>query len=498
MPSRHPVADIRILLADGLWLRRLARRLAVCESDADDAIQDTWLAALRAPPEADRPARPWLMSVLRHALRRRNRTDCRRRSREHQVAAGGPDSAEYAEEALERLELHRLIAELVSSLEEPYRSTIVWRFFDGRSGAQIAREAAVPEGTVRWRIKEGLCRLRARLDERWSGFHSWRSVVLATPSGPLLDGAITSQANHLWKGALMMKSGAKTGAVAVLGALALVTGISLFVARGEAPDLTANGLAGIAPPAHRSEQRRQPRAEAVAPHVPNWQDGSPPPRFVSPSGGGSPEASSATEPVVPPPSRPSAAIPLGRRHDFTQGELEALARNCEVRSELPGMRTVNDVPMAWLEEKDLAALPLRPGELPLIREAIRTYRDALNDSVRRWYVEVTRHTEGARSLEFLHLSDPDHPNLQRITAHLTMRQISEGARRVAEELAGWTKPSDPAPSDPVIAGAADLYRKQSALADAFERDLTSVMGPARAGEIRRSAVVGHTRRAGCF
>jgi DNA-directed RNA polymerase specialized sigma24 family protein len=52
---------------------------------------------------------------------------------------------------------------LVDALDEPFRSTIRLRYFDGLSAAEIARRATLPEGTVRWRAKEGLERLRRAL-----------------------------------------------------------------------------------------------------------------------------------------------------------------------------------------------------------------------------------------------------------------------------------------------------------------------------------------------
>jgi tetratricopeptide (TPR) repeat protein len=40
------------------WVSRLAHYLT--GSDADDIAQDTWVTALRSPPDSGRPLRPWL------------------------------------------------------------------------------------------------------------------------------------------------------------------------------------------------------------------------------------------------------------------------------------------------------------------------------------------------------------------------------------------------------------------------------------------------------
>src|SRR5438045_2934006 len=70
------------LVAHSAWLRQLARALASPGSDADDAVQDTYLAALAARPAADRSLRPWLATVLRNVLRRGHRSRVRSQRRE--------------------------------------------------------------------------------------------------------------------------------------------------------------------------------------------------------------------------------------------------------------------------------------------------------------------------------------------------------------------------------------------------------------------------------
>ena len=177
-----PTADIRELLAHAEWLRRLATQL-VRDGDAADVVQQTWLAALRSPPAGDRPARPWLAEVLRNFARRsyRDRPDPpgarTRPAAKRPGSAAGPASAESL---LESAELQRLLAELVAALDEPYRSTILLRFYQGIEPAEIARTTGVPAGTVRWRVNEGIRRLRAALDSRES-VGDWRRALLPFP-----------------------------------------------------------------------------------------------------------------------------------------------------------------------------------------------------------------------------------------------------------------------------------------------------------------------------
>src|SRR5213075_1521425 len=73
------------------------------------------------------------------------------------------------EELLQRHELQQGLARLVAELDEPYRSTILLRFAEGLTPSQIARRLSIPAGTVRWRLKEALARLRSELDRMHKG-----------------------------------------------------------------------------------------------------------------------------------------------------------------------------------------------------------------------------------------------------------------------------------------------------------------------------------------
>src|SRR4051794_38389847 len=153
------------LLGHAAWLQRLASRLVAAHA-AEDVVQDTWLAALRRPPDAGRPARPWLAAVLRNFVRMRARAaayDAERSQRAGTDAASAP-ALPTPETLLERHELLRMIAALVSALDEPYRTTVLLWSEEGLTLSEIARRQGVPVATVRWRLKEGLERIRRGLD----------------------------------------------------------------------------------------------------------------------------------------------------------------------------------------------------------------------------------------------------------------------------------------------------------------------------------------------
>ena len=177
------------LLAHAGWLRQLALGVVRGSADPEDLVQATYLAALRSPPGPDLPIRRWLAQVLRNVWKMRVRSTTRRASRETELAA-----VEYAEGAtspealLGRFQTQRLLADLVAELEEPYRSTVLLRYQEGLSSAEIARTQNVPPGTVRWRLMTGLEKLREALDTKNEGDRcAWMAVLL--PFGKPLKAA---------------------------------------------------------------------------------------------------------------------------------------------------------------------------------------------------------------------------------------------------------------------------------------------------------------------
>src|SRR5690606_37128146 len=97
MPEPHGI-DPEALLRHAPWLQALALRLCADAHGADDAVQETWQAALRSPPRSGTEARGFLARTLRNALAGAARRDGRRRRREDAAARAqhrvAPDTAE--------------------------------------------------------------------------------------------------------------------------------------------------------------------------------------------------------------------------------------------------------------------------------------------------------------------------------------------------------------------------------------------------------------------
>jgi RNA polymerase sigma factor (sigma-70 family) len=159
-PDRNDAA-LKRLLADDRWLRDLARRIGG-RARADDLVQEAWLATLagRAPRGS---LRAWFAAILRNLARQGRRGEVRRRRREE--AAARREGLPGVDELAAKGELRRRLVEAVCALEEPYRSTVLLRFYGGLRAAEIARREQVSASTVRNRLRRALGMLRARLGD---------------------------------------------------------------------------------------------------------------------------------------------------------------------------------------------------------------------------------------------------------------------------------------------------------------------------------------------
>ena len=135
----------------------------------------------------------------------------------------------------------RGIAQMVGELDEPYRSTVLLRYFEGASAAEIARRQGVPAGTVRWRLKEALDQLRARLSREVDGDRARRALALA-PLAPFAGG-----------GGLMIPA-LKAAAVA----LAVAGGVTAGVVHHRHAAAPPSSPSPVAAPRQPPRPRKQP------------------------------------------------------------------------------------------------------------------------------------------------------------------------------------------------------------------------------------------------
>jgi RNA polymerase sigma-70 factor (ECF subfamily) len=158
-------------------LKRLARALVGDAHLAEDLVQDAWVMALRKPPRAPGALGAWLVTVAQRLARNAGRSSARRVDREERSAR--TEAEESHALVFERLELQRKVLGLVSSLREPYRTTIYMRYWEELPPKTIAARLGVPVETVKTRLARGLAELRAELDgDSGPGRSTWIAALL--------------------------------------------------------------------------------------------------------------------------------------------------------------------------------------------------------------------------------------------------------------------------------------------------------------------------------
>lgn len=188
--------DPSALLAETSWIHALARKLVSDPHLAADLAQDACVEALERSPADDRSLRAWLATVVRRQLLRVRRGTAHRAAREQ---ARGADDAPGTDEVVERAETHKNVVLAVLALHEPYRSTLLLRFFEQLSYADIARRTGITEAAVNSRVTRGLAELRTRLETTYGGDRRALGLALIPLAKLPLTGLALTTATTGWK-----------------------------------------------------------------------------------------------------------------------------------------------------------------------------------------------------------------------------------------------------------------------------------------------------------
>jgi RNA polymerase sigma factor (sigma-70 family) len=224
MSTERSSVPIETLLTHRPWVRRLALSLARDEASAADLEQRTWLAALLHPPHGRGSVRAWLGRVLRNLARNAHRADGRRHA--YESAARRLGSARSTAELVADAEIHRRLVGAVLDLDEPYRSTVLLRFYEDLPPREVARRLGAPVETVRTRVRRALDLIRARLApdgrrETWLAALT-PLVGLRFETGGAAAGSAGTALAGVSGGAIM--SGKSTGTVVAAVVLGLLAG----------------------------------------------------------------------------------------------------------------------------------------------------------------------------------------------------------------------------------------------------------------------------------
>jgi len=177
LSSETGAEDPARIAAEAAWVRRLALAVAGDLHAGEDISQEALLAAAMPTPSRPRDLRAWITGVVQNLTRLRRRSEVRRATREERVARN--EAVESPVLALERLEMQEALSQAVRELQEPYRSTILLRWYEDLEPKEIARRTGVALPTVHTRLNRALGLLRQDLDRRSHGDRSrWLSARL--------------------------------------------------------------------------------------------------------------------------------------------------------------------------------------------------------------------------------------------------------------------------------------------------------------------------------
>ena len=157
-------AAAELIEAHGKYLFGIAYALLHDRHSAEDVVQETFVAVLRAQYRGEAAVRTWLVGILI----RQARMHQRKQRRWLKLWPGGePDAARDAatgpvEPAVDaRLDL----AEMLKDLSAEHREIILLREIEGMSYDEIGQALSIPRGTVESRLHRAREQLRAVLNK---------------------------------------------------------------------------------------------------------------------------------------------------------------------------------------------------------------------------------------------------------------------------------------------------------------------------------------------
>lgn len=173
--GRDPVAFELLMRRHNRRLYRIARSLLRDAAEAEDALQEAYLAAYRAMPafRAQASVATWLARIVANECMGRLRRGARRARvvpivtqadlREDEAPPPDAPDADTPDRQLARTQLRVLLERSIDRLPEEFRTVFVLRSVEELSVEETAACLDIPEGTVRTRHFRARSLLRAAL-----------------------------------------------------------------------------------------------------------------------------------------------------------------------------------------------------------------------------------------------------------------------------------------------------------------------------------------------
>jgi RNA polymerase sigma-70 factor (ECF subfamily) len=144
----------------------LALRVLANEALAEDVVQDVFVRLWEQPERFDvsrGPIRSFLLSMTHSRAVERVRSEASQQRRRSELGRQPARAADDPARLLETEEAQLAVRSALAELPDSQRRPIEMAYFDGLSYRDVARQLNEAEGTVKYRIRMGMQKLRAAL-----------------------------------------------------------------------------------------------------------------------------------------------------------------------------------------------------------------------------------------------------------------------------------------------------------------------------------------------
>jgi RNA polymerase sigma factor (sigma-70 family) len=145
----------------------VCRRILVCEQDAEDAFQATFLILVRRAGDIKDPELlgSWLYGVASRTATKARARGARRREHERQAAPAMLTTDDPSADLAWR-ELRTTLDEELNRLPDKYRLPLILCYLEGLTNEEAARRLGWPPGSMSYRLARGRELLRERMENR--------------------------------------------------------------------------------------------------------------------------------------------------------------------------------------------------------------------------------------------------------------------------------------------------------------------------------------------
>jgi RNA polymerase sigma-70 factor (ECF subfamily) len=147
----------------GRYLYGVAHALLGNSADAEDVVQETFVAVIKGRFRAESSLRTWLVRILVNRAAMFRRSWFRKAGRERSI---DPESSVAASGSSQAAEAKLDLTTMLATLSVEHRAVIVLRELEGMTYEEMAAALGVPRGTVESRLH----RAREELKRKFKGY----------------------------------------------------------------------------------------------------------------------------------------------------------------------------------------------------------------------------------------------------------------------------------------------------------------------------------------